>query len=209
MNLDSWLLTRNCWANLEHVSAEHHGRTWAEVVGVVLHERGATAGRGHALQNRTKGTGLPVSLASETIAVGHKPLNCKAWQLPELAKVFEVARESVKVARLKNRAQRDFDFGPVDQRIVASATLAQLGNHVVFALVNLAESLCRRIADVCDCLDQGVDAELLDRHSELHLGRNLVSVGNRDVAHVVAKAGQLEILRRVPADCRIGPGGNP
>ena len=97
------------------MSAEHHRRAWAEVVGVILHERGAATSRGHALQDRAKGTGLPVSLATEAIAVCHESLNRKAWQLPELAKVFEVASEGVKVAGLKNRAQCDFDLGPVDQ----------------------------------------------------------------------------------------------
>ena len=50
-----------------------------------------------------------------------------------------------------------------------------------------------------DPLDELADAVAVDREAEPRLGLDLVALGDRDVAHVVAEPGDLEAVRLVPA----------
>ena len=69
---------------------------------------------------------------------------------------------------------------------------AQLGRDVVEVLVLGDELVDHGLVDRVDDLDQVVDAVRVDRDAETQLRLDLVALGDRDVAHVVAEAGELE-----------------
>ena len=90
-------------ADLQHVRAEDLGLARPEVVGVVLHERGAAAGAGaHRLDGGDQGRGLPVALAAEAVPVGHQPLHGQAGELAQPAEVLEVRGERAGPASVRN-----------------------------------------------------------------------------------------------------------
>ena len=69
VNLDARTGVRQRGAHLEHVSAQDHLLTLNKVVGVVLHERGATGQPlPHDLRGAHEDRGLPVPLGAEAIA---------------------------------------------------------------------------------------------------------------------------------------------
>ena len=196
-------------ADLQHVRAEGLRRARTEVVGVVLHEGGA-AGQpvGHRLDRAQQDRGLPVALAAEAVAVGHQPLHGDAGQLAQAAEVLEVGGEGAEAAVGEEGPQAGLDPGRLAQRVVPVAAATQLRDHVVGLLV-----LGRQLGDPLvlhgvDHRDQVVDAPGVHRDAEADLGLHLVALGHRDVAHVVAEAGDLEVLDGVPADRRAGPGAD-
>ena len=73
----------------------------------------------------------------------------------------------------------------------------------------LHERVGLRVAHLPDRRDQVAHAVAAHRVAELALRRDLVSLGDRDVAHVVAEAGELEPARLGPAAGRAHPGADP
>ena len=67
---------------------------------------------------------------------------------------------------------------------------AQLALYVVRVGVLHDELVDLLVRDGIDDLDQVVDAVGVDRHAPPQLGLDLVALGHRDVAHVVAEPGQ-------------------
>ena len=85
---------RDARADLEHVRTEDLRLAGTEVVGVVLHERGAAGlALAHDLQDPHERRGLPVALGAEAVAVGHEALHGDAGELSQSAEVLEVRRE--------------------------------------------------------------------------------------------------------------------
>ena len=110
-------------ADLEHVRAEDLRLARPEVVGVVLHERGAARLRAgaHRLDRGEQRGGLPVALAAEAVAVGHQPLHGQARELAQPAEVLEVGGEGAEPAVEQELAQPGLDAGGVAQRRVPVA----------------------------------------------------------------------------------------
>jgi hypothetical protein len=123
-------------ADLEHVRAQHLRGARAEVVGVVLHERGAARqALGGYLERAQQGGGLPVALACEAVALGHQPLHGETGQLAQRAEVLEVGGERLRPGAVQQRPQAQLDPGAVAQRLVPLAAAAQLRHDLVALLV--------------------------------------------------------------------------
>ena len=180
-----------------------------EVVRVVLHERGA-AGEplGDHLQRPQHHRRLPVALGPEAEAVGHQALHGQTGQLAQPAEILEVGRERLQPAPLEERTQAELDARPVAQGLVALTALAQLGDDVVGVLVLGDEGVDVRVGGGVDRGDQIVDAPRVDGDPEAQLGLDLVALGHRDLAHVVAEAGELERAELGQAGRRARPRGD-
>src|ERR1700691_6236443 len=59
--------------------------------------------------------------------------------------------------------------------------------------------------DLADARDEVADGVRVDAIAELSFGGNLVAIGDGDLAHVVAEAGNFKVLRLVPAGGGAGP----
>lgn len=184
-------------ADLQHVRAEDQLPPGLQVVGVVLHEGGAA---GQAQRDRLEGAqqdgGLPVALAAEAVAVRHQALDGEAGQLAQAAEVLEVGGEGAEAALGEEAAQAEFDPGGVPQGVVALPSGAQPGVEAVGVLVLLDQlgdvGVGGGVDDGVDDGDEVVDAVGVDGDAEAELGLDLVALGDGDVAHVVAEAGELE-----------------
>ena len=119
-------------ADLEHVRAEDALLSGGEVVGVVLHERGAAGQAGaHDLGGADEDGGLPVALGAEAVAVGHQPLHGEAGELAQAAEVLEAGGERAEPAGVEEGPQAELDRRAVPQRLVPLAAGEQLGRDVV------------------------------------------------------------------------------
>ncbi len=136
VDLTARLLRADRRADLEHVGAEDQRIAWAKVIGVVLHERGAagTSGR-HGFHDPEQRGGFPVALGPEAVAVGHQPLWGDSGELLERAEVLEVGGERLEFAVFEEVAEPGLDARGVDQRRVARAIAAELGDERVALLV--------------------------------------------------------------------------
>ena len=96
-------------------------------------------------------------------------------------------------------AQTGFDPRSVDERTAARAVGAKF-RHDVVALVVVGEQVRDRLLwDTLHGVDEIADAEAVDREPKLQLRFDLVALGDRDVAHVVADPRDLQPRRLVPA----------
>ena len=186
-------------------------RPGRQLVGVVLHERRAAghAGR-HRLDRAHQHRGLPVALAAEAVAVGHQPLHREPGQLAQAAEVLEVGGERAEAAGGRGSRAGRPRSGPR-----SAATRAGRRRR---AAPGPAGS-CRRtrrparrprlVGDRVDDGDQVVDAVGVDRDAEAQLRLDLVALGDRDVAHVVAEPGQPQRAHLGQAARRPHPGADP
>ncbi|CAH0327263.1 hypothetical protein SRABI128_05928 [Microbacterium sp. Bi128] len=186
-------------ADLQHVRAQDFLLARDEVVGVVLHERGAAGEPGaHDFGCPDQDGSLPVALGAEAVTVGHEALHGHARQLAQCAEVFEGRGEGGRAVGLQEAAEPKLDPGAVAQRLVAWAAGTELGGHLVELLVfgdeGVDVGLCRAVHGV----GEFIDGPSVDRDAEAQLGLGLVPFGDGDIAHVVAETGQLE-----------GPDGRP
>ena len=98
----------------------------------------------------------------------------------------------------------------VAQRLVPLAAGAQLGRDVVARRrTPSTRASTSRVGDRVDDRDQVVDAVGVDRDAEAQLGLDLVALGDGDVAHVVAEAGQPQRAQRGRAPARRAPRRRP
>ena len=122
----------------------------AEVVGVVLHERGAAgADRADRLDRAQHDRGLPVAFAAEAVAVGHQPLHGQARQLPQSAEVLEVRGERAEAAG-GEEARRPTRSGAVAQRVVPITAGPQLRRDIVGVLILLDQLVELGLGDGVD-----------------------------------------------------------
>ena len=102
-------------------------------------------------------------------------------------------------------AQAQLDPRGVAQRLVPLAAGAQLGGDAgSVSSYSATSASTSRVGDRVDGGDQVVDAVGVDRDAEAQLRLDLVALGHRDVAHVVAEAGQPQRpqLARSPSAAR-------
>jgi hypothetical protein len=117
--------------------------------------------------------------------------------------------EALEAAILQERPQAQLLAGAVAQHGVALAARPQRGRHVVLVLVDLDEAVDGGVRDVAHAGHQVADAVAVDGEAEAQLGRHLVALGDGDLAHVVAEAGEARALQVVPGVGRASPGGQP
>ena len=108
---------------------------------------------------------------------------------------------AVKPPSSRNDPQTDFDRCAVAQRVVAIRRSAQRRHHVVEVEVLLDQRVDCGIGRRVDEGGEVHDAPRVDLRPEDGLGLGLVALGHRDVAHVVAEAGDAHVARRRPP-CR-------
>ena len=197
-------------AHLEHVGAEDPFVARRQVVRVVLHERRA-AGQpvGDDFQRPQHHRRLPVALGAEAVAVGHESLHSQSRKLSEPAEIFEVGGERAKPTGVEERTQAELDACPVAERLVPFAVAAQFGDDVVGVLVLADEGVDVGVGNGLHRGDEIVDAVGVDGHAETHLGLDLVALGHRDLAHVVAETGELERTDLGQPACRTRPCRDP
>ena len=187
-------------ADLEHVRAEHERTAGGEIVGVVLHERGSAGeARGHGLEDPDEGGGLPVSLGAEAEPVGHQPLRGDPGKLGETVEILERVGERAEAAALEERAEPRLDPRCLDERSAARPGTAELGRELVALLVLHEQALDLLVRNGPHRVDEIADAVAVHREAEPQLRLDLVALGDRDLAHVVAEPRDREPLRLVPA----------
>ena len=122
----------NGWADFKHVRSKHLRRV-REVVGVVLHERGASGHAvSHGLHDADQRCGLPVALTGEAIAVSHEPLHRNAGELRDAMQIFKGVCEGAKATLNKERAQAELNTRRVAQGI---GTIVLRGDRVSFTIL--------------------------------------------------------------------------
>src|ERR1700674_4272759 len=160
-----------------------------QMVGVVLHKGGAPwQVGGHRFHRPNQGTGFPIALSAKAVAFRHQTLDRQPRQLLEPVQNLEVRGKALEIARLEKSAKAYLNSCAVTKRIVTRPALAQFRRDRVALLVLRAEARDRFIGYFIDILDEIADAVTVNRKAELRLGGNLVSFGDRDLAHVVVKA---------------------
>ena len=197
-------------AHLEHVGAEDLLLAGREVVGVVLHERRA-AGEScpHRLHHPHERGRLPVALAGEAVAVGHQPLHGEARKLLQPVQVLEGVGERFGAERVEQPAQSRLDPRRVAERLAPRAAGRELRGKFVRRLVLARQSVDLCVRNRVHCLDQVADAVTVHRDAEPELRPDLVALGDRDLAHVVAEPRDPQPLRRAPAAGGARPGADP
>ena len=209
MDLDARAGVRQRGAHLEHVGAQDHLGALDEVVGVVLHERGA-AGQPlpHDLRGAHENRSLPVPLGAEAIAGLGQALHGQAGELTEPAEVLEVGREGLRPALLEEGTQRNLLAGGVAQRFRAIPTGGQLGGHVVALAVFGHEGIDGPLVHGINDGHEVVDRPRVDRDAEATLSLGLVTLRDCHVAHVVAEAHDAQLVGRRETTGRAHPVGD-
>ena len=105
----------------------------------------------------------------------------------------------------RNPRRPGLDASCVPQRLPARAAGAKGRNELVCLLVFRHEKVDLCIGNGFDRVREDVDAVAVDGDAQPNLRLDLVALGDRDLAHVVAEAGDLERLRLVPAGGRACP----
>ena len=195
--------------HLEHVRAEDALGAGPVVVGVVLHERGA-AGQPvrHDLQCPEQQRGLPVALAAEAVAVGHQALHRQPGQLAQTTEVLEIRGERAEAAVGEEHPKPGFDARAVAQRVMSLAAQQEFRGNGVGVEVFADQFVDGRLGNVIDHGDEVVDGVGVDRCAEVQFGVDLVAFGDRDTAHVVTEAGELEVPHGIPRGGDPSPGRN-
>ena len=152
---------------------------------------------------------LPVALRSEPVPVRHQPLGGDAGQLCQAVQILERVGERLEASCLRAaRAGRPRSSprpeatpgarrprGAPARRRAPVRTRRRAGRRP-------SRRPRRRVGQLAD-------AVAVHRDPEPELGLDLVALGDRDLAHVVAEARDRETLRIVPAACRPRPGADP
>ena len=103
--------------------------------------------------------------------------------------VLEGRREGGVAAVLEEAAQPDLDPGAVAERAGARRPRAEDRRDLVLVEVGADQCVDLGIAGGVDEGDEVADAERVDAEAQPALRLHLVALGDRDVAHVVAEAG--------------------
>jgi hypothetical protein len=144
----------------------------------------------------------------KSIAVGHQPLRREARELPQPVQIFERGGEALEAAVFQKGAQAQFEPRAIAERFVPGASLAQFGRDRVAVLVFVRQRLDLGVGDRVHLGHEIADSIAVGRKPELHFGRHLVALGDRDLTHVVAEPAELGALPIVPGSRRAHPGAD-
>ena len=195
--------------DLGHVGLEDAVLARDQVVGVVLHERGALGGRvagGHDLHEAHHRGCLPVALGAKAVALLHEALNRERRQLLEAAEVAEVVGEGVVVVLHEEALDADL-LGGLDLDMGAELLRVTAVEHqIVGVVVLVGEGLDLGVGDAVDVGHELVDGPGVHGPAKDLLGLDLVAVGHRDVAHGVREAAHADVTGLVDAHRHALPG---
>src|SRR5699024_458473 len=149
--------------------------------------------------------GLPVPLRPEAIAVSHQALHSQPGQLPQPTEVFERVGEGPKTALFQERAHAPFLLRPVTQGLVPLPTSPQFRSHIVELFILGHQRINIRLRGRLYPLNQVVNAPRVYRHTKAQFRLGLISFSNGNIAHIVTKTRQLQILDGVPSRSRPRP----
>ncbi len=195
--------------DLQHVRAKDLLLTGHQVVGVILHQGGASGqSRAHHLRGADQDGGFPVAFRTESVALCHEPLHGESWKLAQAAEILERGGESPKGTGLQEGFQREFLACPVAQRLVPVASAPEFRDHVVCVLVLGHQCIYLRVGLRVHRLHQIVDTPGVDGDAEAQLGLRLVALRHGNVAHVVAETRDLQLVHGGPPGSGAGPGSN-
>ena len=150
----------------------------------------------HGLDRVQHHRGLPVALAAEAVTLGHQPLHRQPGKLAEATQILEVRGEGAEATLGEEGAQPGLDPGAVTQRLMSITAGRQFRHHLVELGVLLHQLVDFGVGDVIHRRDKIIDAVGVHRDPEAHLGIDLVALGDRHIAHVVAEPRKLQ-----PPDC--------
>ena len=209
MHLQARLVFRDGGADFQHVGAQHHFISRFEVIGVVFHKGGSLAGRTcHQLGEADHGGRLPVSLATESIPCGHETLHGQTGQLIQSVQIFECGRERAISTLFQECFHGNFVTGlhtdGVPGRTGHLCRFREIVRLLVFRHQGIHLGFCDRLGTG----NQIPDAIAVHSPAEPDLRLHLVSLGDGHIAHVVAKAGHLELAGFHIADRGTHPGAN-
>src|ERR1700733_6217496 len=198
MNFRGRLFLSDGGAYLEHVGAEHLSGT-LEVISVILHEGRSTGETtAHHLDRAHESCGFPISFSAKAISVRHKTLHGDSGKLPKAMQVFESVCESVRPGLLEEVPQADLDPGRVLQGLTMATAFAQTFVDAIGLVVLSGELIHLGIRHLLNGIGEISHAVSIDGIAELDLSADLVAFRDRDTAHVVAKADDLQSLRIMP-----------
>ena len=194
--------------NLEHVGAHVELVALGEVVGVVLHEGGATLKAvAHDGADAHEDGGLPVAFSGKAPAVlGREALWANARQLWQSAEVLEIVDAGGAAVGAHHVDHRGLFLGGDEQGVVLGVQQSRV--DVVLGLVVLDDLLDLVVLDGVVRSDELVDGPSVDGGAEHALGLGLVALGDGDVTHVVAPAHDLHVVGGIPAGAGAGPGAD-
>ncbi len=120
--------------------------------------------------------------------------------------VLEGVRVGAEFPGLEEGFQAELDAGLLLHALEARARLG-VGGDLVLVGVGLDELVDLGLGDRVHGLDQVAHAVAVDGPAQLDLGLDLVALGDRDLAHVVAEAGDLEAAAVGEGGGRAHPAG--
>ncbi|MNM98970.1 hypothetical protein D3C81_1115180 [compost metagenome] len=181
-------------AHLQHVGSQYQVVARLQVVGVVLHEGGATRKAcPHHLDGAQQGRGLPVPFGPEAEALLHQALAGQPRQLVQAVEILEGGGEGAKTAVGEEFLHPQLLARRLVERCAQRPTcLHRLGQGIALFVLG-QQRLDIGGGHGVDDLYQIADRVVVDLIAELDLGLNLVTLGDRHVTHVVAKAGDLQV----------------
>src|SRR5450631_583084 len=129
MNFQRRLLRSDAWADLKHMCAKDlHATVLVQVIRVIFHKRGATLQAStHYFHRTQQGRGLPVTLGTKAIALGHQALHSETGQLGEAMEILKIGGECLKIAFLQKMPYANLNTRTIAQGLVLATTMAQRG----------------------------------------------------------------------------------
>ena len=195
MRFNARLRAGHARADLEHVRAQAVFLARNEVIGVVLHEGGAAGlALGNGLEDRGHRGDLPVALAAVAVALGHQVLGSQTRQLLHAVEVLERVGERLAALGVEHLAD-----GNLLARLIADRVHV-LGGDVVRLGIDRHHRVDLFLGHGVHHLDQIAGGPGVHLPAQLGLHLDLVALGDGHLAHVVAKAHDLEALGEGHAD---------
>ena len=176
------------------------------VVAVIFHQGCATfEAIAHDFCQANEKSCLPIAFGTETVTVSHQTLNSKAWELLEPAEIFECIGECASFFFFEEGTQGNFLLGCIAQGIVAFSALTQFFYDVILFFVFVDECINFAVFDRFDAGNKIVDAPGVDGDAETNFSFCFIAFCYGDVAHVVPKADNSQVLCFVPSGCSTCP----
>src|SRR5215472_5265486 len=179
------------------------------MIGVVLHEGGsAFQSLAHHLRGADQSGGLPVSFGSKAVTVRHQPLHGDSGKLFETVQILERVGESMGSSVLEEVPQPEFNPGSFTQRLPLATAGTQAFRRGIGFIVASGKLVYLSVGYVPHPLDEIANSVPADGVAKIDLSAHLVTLGDRDIPHVVPEAGNLQVLSVVPSACCAGPGSD-
>ena len=170
LHVEQGLFAGNGRADFEHVGTDDQFIARREVIGVILHERGATRQSvAHDLGGAQQGSRFPVAFGTKAEALLHQALAGEARQLRNAVEVFKRGGKGAEAACDEKILDTQFDFCCIDQVLALCAARFHDVSQFVSGLVFLNELGDVSVGNGLDRLDEIAHGIAVDRVAELDL----------------------------------------